>query len=227
VLAIEVVKNSIRIVVANPNPLFRLGIICFLRKHAGLRVVGEASNGNELLAEAKRLKPDLVLMEVDMDGIDGLEAIRSIRSIVPMTRVVILTASQEHMVDAINSGVQGYLPKGIDPKVLVDTIKAVCRGEIHLAGRDDTHHVSVSGLPLTKTRYLSRQRGDNPLSRRQREVLAYLSRGLSDRKIAGSLGITENTVRNHVKGILARLQLENRSQAVAFVLQNVAKEKQG
>jgi two-component system, NarL family, nitrate/nitrite response regulator NarL len=218
-------KSPIRLIVAIPNALFRRGVISFLREHSDLKVISEARDGTDLLVKAKKMQPDLVVMELSMSGLNALEVMRSIKETLPNTRIVILTGSQEHLVDAINHGAQGYLSNKIDPNVLVETLKGICRGEIHINGHADQFRLSS---PAPRPNSIRRREDKDSLdssqfvryslSPRQRDVLQHLSEGVTNKEIALSLGISENTVKNHVKCIFAKLQVRNRIQALAIAL---------
>ncbi len=197
--------------------LFRRGLASLLSSR-GVEVVGEASNGMEALERARQLKPDLVLMDIRMPVVDGLGATRLIRQELPDVKIIILTVSDDDndLFDAIKAGAQGYLLKNMEPDDLFEMLEGAARGEAAISRTMATKILSEfaaqahrdSGTAVTR----------NVLTPRETEVLQLVANGACNREIANALCISENTVKNHLRNILEKLQLENRVQAVAFAL---------
>ena len=217
--------GPIRILLADDTALFRTAIAELVDGQDGLTVVGEAENGLEAVEKARALKPDVVVMDVEMPVMDGVEATRLIREQMPGVKVVMLTVSEadDHLFDAIRFGAQGYLLKNLRPAEFYDLVRAVMRNEPPLspaiAGRllgqiRDGTTLSVMPAPV-----MPAAPPETPaLTRRELEVLQLVSDGLSNKEIATSLFITEGTVKNHVHNALEKLQLENRTQAAAYIV---------
>lgn len=191
-----------------------------LDKQDDLTVVGEAENGLEAVEKANALKPDLVIMDIEMPVMNGVEATRRIGEQLPGVKVVMLTVSEsdEHLFDAIRFGAQGYLLKDLRPDELYDLVRAVMRDEAALSP-------GIAGRLLGQIRggaVASKVPDAEPetraLTKRELEVLRLVADGLGNKEIASALFITEGTVKNHVHNALEKLQLENRTQAAAYIV---------
>jgi two-component system nitrate/nitrite response regulator NarL len=212
--------RPIRILTVDDTALFRTSVAQLIDAQDDLTVVGEAANGLEGVEMANALKPDLVVMDIEMPVMDGVEATRLIREQLPGVKVVMLTVSEadEHLFDAIRFGAQGYLLKDLRPPELFDLIRAVMRNEAALSP-------AIAGRLLgqirdggTAPRPADEQAETPALTPRELEVLRLVADGLSNKEIASSLFITEGTVKNHVHNALEKLQLENRTQAAAYIV---------
>ncbi len=212
--------TALRVLIVDDHALFRAGLKELLSRQ-GLEVVGEASNGEEALALADSLMPDVVLMDLQMPVMAGLEATRLLKARLPALPVVILTASEDDsdLFEAIKSGAQGYLMKGMDPTTVVNMVQAAARGEPaltpQLAAKIMAEFAKSQKIPPAEAS--SREPGE-PLTMRERDVLALLTAGLTNKEIAQRLSLSENTVKFHLKNILQKLHLQNRSQVVAYAL---------
>jgi two-component system nitrate/nitrite response regulator NarL len=207
----------LRIVVADDHRLFRQGLISLMSTRPDLvEVIGEAETGREAVMLVKRLRPDLVLMDIYMPGGDGLKAAGEIRRLMPDTKIVMLTASEldGHFHDAVQLGVVGYLLKNLDACELFNLIEGVDRGEAAL-----TRAMAARLLKDVARRSGVEATGEDTLTTREIEVLRLLVRGDSNPQIANELGITVNTVKTHISHILAKLQLENRTQVAAYAVE--------
>ena len=207
-----------RVLLADDHPLFRDGLATLLRAR-GMEVVGEASNGLEAVEKARALKPDLVLMDVNMPQMTGLEATRIIKTERPETKIVILTVSDddENLFEAIKSGAQGYLLKSLQSQAFFDLLNGVAQGEAPISRGLATKILGEFARHLQQDEVQAANKED--LTDREKEVLRLVAEGSTNRDIATRLNVTENTVKYHLKNILEKLHLRNRAQAVAYAMQ--------
>lgn len=210
--------KPIRLLLVDDHALFRKGLVSLLRRESEFQVIGEAENGADAIAKAKQLKPDLVLMDIHMPEIDGIEATRRIREMLPSTRVVILTVSEDDkdLFEGIKCGADGYLLKKLEPEELYAMLRGVFQGEAPISR---TTASKILNEFAVQARRKAAPQLEEELSAREKEVLQSLASGLTNKEIGNQLGIAENTVKNHLKNILAKLHLENRVQAATFALQ--------
>ncbi|MFQ5852636.1 MAG: response regulator [Candidatus Binatia bacterium] len=210
--------EAIRVILADDHALFRSGLSTLLAKEKGFKVVGEAQDGNEAFQRARELVPDIVLMDIYMPGCDGLAATRRIKKAVPSVKVVILTVSEEdkNLFEAVKCGAHGYLLKKIEPRELFEMLRGVFRGEAPISRATATKILNEFARQIQKG---PEDVDEEKLSPRERDVLEFITKGLTNKEIGSKLGITENTVKNHMKNILDKIHLENRVQAATFALQ--------
>jgi two-component system nitrate/nitrite response regulator NarL len=210
--------KPIRLMLVDDHALFRKGLVSLLKREEEFQVVAEAEDGAEAIKKAKQLKPDLVLMDIHMPGIDGIEATRRIREMLPSTRVVILTISEDDkdLFEGIKCGAHGYLLKKLEPEELYAMLRGVFEGEAPISR--STASKILNEFAVQARRKAAAQL-EEELSAREKDVLQCLASGLTNKEIGNKLGIAENTVKNHLKNILAKLHLENRVQAATFALQ--------
>lgn len=204
----------IRVLVVDDHAIVRKGIRALIETKPDMEVVGEAGDGDGAVAQAIRLQPDVVLMDLVLPGMDGIEATREITSKLPETRVLVLTsfAADDKLFPAIKAGAMGYLLKDSGPEDLVQGIRQVRRGESSL-------HPAVARKVLQELAHPSdRLAAEEPLTEREIEVLRLLGQGLLNSEIAERLVISEATVRTHVSNILSKLQLASRTQAALYAL---------
>ena len=198
--------DSIRVLVVDDHAVVREGLRTFLELQDGIEVAGEAADGEEAIALAERLRPDVVLMDLVMPALDGLGAMRALRDRVPEARVIVLTsfADDDKLLPALRAGAAGYLLKNAQPQELARAVRAAHAGEALLD-------------PLVAARLVEALAGDpEPLDRltpREREVLGLIGRGFSNKLIARELGLSEKTVKTHVGHVLAKLGVTDRTQA--------------
>lgn len=210
--------EAMRILLVDDHALFRAGVAGLLRQQVGFQVVGEAEDGEEALEKAKELMPDLILLDLYMPGMGGLEATRRIKEVLPSVKIVILTVSEEDrdVFEAVKAGAHGYLLKKIESEAFFRTLRGVSRGEAPIS------RATATKILAEFARQTCRGAGDasppGGLSPREQEVLEVLSRGATNKEIAASLGISGDTVKNHLKNILKKLHLGNRVQAAAYAL---------
>jgi DNA-binding NarL/FixJ family response regulator len=213
--------GAIRILIADDHAMVRRGMRDFLALHDDLVVVGEAVDGASAVALTDELRPDVVVMDLLMPGIDGIDATARIKALHPDVEVVALTSfvEEDRVVAAIEAGASGFLLKDAEADDLATAIRAARAGEVHL-------DPAIAGIVARRMRTGSGSgdhTGRSPvasLTAREREVLAGVARGLSNRAIAEELGITERTARTHVSNVLAKLHLSSRTQAALFAVEH-------
>ena len=219
-------QDKTTVLLVDDHALFREGLAALLSTQEGIEIVGEAASGEEALEKARELLPDVILMDILMPGMGGLGATRKIKEEMPHTRVVILTVSEEEedLFEAIKAGAEGYLLKTVKSRDLIDMLLGVLRGEVALS-RVIARKLWEEFAEQAKKQEAPSLLPPPNLTRREMEVLRFLSEGFSDKAIASRLGISQRTVKNHVHNILAKLQLQNRVQAAAYALrQGLVKE---
>jgi DNA-binding NarL/FixJ family response regulator len=213
--------SKIHILLVDDHALFREGISSVLNSQTDMEVVGEASDGLEAVVMARKLRPDVILMDVSMPGSDGIEATRQIKQELPDARIVMLTVhdEDEKLFDAVRYGAQGYLLKTIRAGQLVEMIYAAHQGEAAinplLASRimDEFRRLSpTSDMPENGI-------SDELLTPREREVLVLVARGLIDREIARQLTVSVYTIKSHVRAILQKLHVATRHEAARLARQ--------
>jgi two-component system, NarL family, response regulator LiaR len=202
--------TAIRVLIADDHAVVRQGLRTFLELQEDVEVVGDVADGEQAVAAALDLDPDVVLMDLVMPGVDGVEAIGRIAQRSPATRVIALTSflDDDKVLPAVRAGAAGYLLKDVGPNDLVRAIRTVHEGEALL-------HPAVAARLMEEVagpRLTSVQDGD-PLTARERDVLAEIARGLSNKRIARELGISEATVKVHVSNVLRKLGVTDRTQA--------------
>lgn len=209
--------DTIRIMLVDDHTLVREGIAGLLATQPDLEVAGQASNGQEAIEMARELLPDVILMDITMPVVDGIEATRTIKREMPSTKIVMLTVSEDDqdLFDAIKNGAQGYLLKNLRAHVLFEFIRDVHRGEAPISSAMAAKILT----DLSAERPAAREASPN-LTVREKEVLHLVGTGLSNREIARSLHIAENTVKIHLRNILDKLHLQNRVQAAVYAFKS-------
>ena len=203
--------ESIRVMLVDDHAVVREGLRTFLELQDGIEVVGEAEDGQQAIAEAQRLTPDVILMDLVMPVLDGVGAMRELRQKLPRARVIVLTsfAQDDRLLPAIQAGAAGYLLKNVQPKELARAVRAAHNGEALLDPMIAARLVEAIAQPA----------GEEPreqLTPREREVLELIGRGLSNKRIALELGVSEKTVKTHVGHLLAKLGVTDRTQAALW-----------
>ncbi len=209
--------SPIRVLVADDHALFRKGIVSLLGQREEFHVVGEAGSGREAVARAQEHRPHVVLMDVKMPDGDGIWAARAIKEALPETEVLMLTVSDqdEDLFAAVKAGARGYLLKNVEPEQLADCLLRVAEGEAIVPRAMVPHLLKEFGSLARKMEAV----GGGPLStltKREEEILQQLARGSTNKEIAQALGITENTVKIHLRSILKKLHVNNRIQAALY-----------
>ena len=207
--------RTLTVVVVDDHEVVRQGLVAMLDRRPGFQVVGEAGTVAEAIEVTGRFEPDLVVMDVRLPDGSGIEACREIRANLPETRVMMLTSypDEEAVLAAIIAGASGYLLKQVRARDLVAALEAVGRGESLL-------DPAVTGKVLERMRRIATS--DHPdelaaLTSQERKILALVADGMTNKEIAAAIFLSDKTVKNYVSSILAKLNLERRAQAAAFV----------
>ncbi len=206
-----------RVLLADDHALVRAGFASLMRAW-GAEVVGQAANGREALEQARRLRPDVILMDITMPEMGGLEATRLIKAELPEIRIVIVTVSDddEHLFEAIKNGADGYLLKDMPAGELERTLHAVETGDLAFS----------KGLALKILNEFTRlarggaEKAESELTEREREVLQLVAEGETNREVAERLYLSEHTVKFHMRNILGKLHTRNRAEAVAHAIRS-------
>ena len=207
-------SKNIRILIVDDHPVVRHGLRGMLNIKPGLEVVGEAEDGDEAILQARALEPDVILLDLILPRKDGLAVIEELKQEVHQAYILVLTSltEDEKLIAALDAGAQGCLLKDSSPTELVRAVRDVYEGELALHPAIARKLLSSSEQPSeTQTYYDS-------LTKREVEILQLLAQGLSNRQIAESMVISEQTVRSHVTHILEKLGLANRTQAALYAL---------
>ena len=209
-------EAPVRILVVDDDDLMRAGLRAVLRSDPTVEVVGEAGEGREAIERTRRLRPDVVLMDVRMPGLDGISATREILAGSSRVRILILTTFEEdeYVFGALRAGASGFLLKRTRPEELISAIHTVAAGD-SLLSPSITKRVITEMAQAPRRDERARERLD-ALTPREQEVLVLIGRGLSNGEIATELVVEESTVKTHVKRILMKLGLRDRIQAVIF-----------
>jgi DNA-binding NarL/FixJ family response regulator/class 3 adenylate cyclase len=208
-------EGPIRVLLVDDHAVVRRGLRGFLELLKDFDVVGEAENGREGIAAADRLVPDVILMDLLMPEMGGLEAISAIKQAHPEIEIVAVTSfiEEDKVTSALEAGASGYLLKDAEAEEVAQAIRAAYHGEVHL-------DPAVSRLLAQRMRQRKDAQPIEPLTAREKEVLAQLAKGASNKEIAYELGITERTARTHVSNILGKLALASRTQAALYAVEH-------
>lgn len=208
--------EKIRVLLVDDHALFREGLAVVISSQPDMEVVGNANDGLEAVIKAQELKPDLILMDIQMSTMDGLEATRQIKQILPDTIIVVLTVrnDDEKLFEALKSGAQGYLLKDIRSHKMVEMLQSAMKGEAAISP-------SLAGRVLAEFRRMSLHQAsdlgtvheDNSLTERELEVLSLVAKGASDKEVAEKLFVSLNTVKTHIRNILSKLRVDSRKEA--------------
>jgi two-component system, NarL family, response regulator LiaR len=204
--------HKIRIVIADDHPIVRRGLRTVLKTQSDMELVGEAENGAQAVTQVTSLQPDIVIMDLQMPVQDGMSAIHELNRLKSPTRVLVLTSfpDDDRVFAAIKAGATGILLKDSPPKDLFDAIRRVHQGESAL-------HPTIAMKVLLEIKQPTRNPpAIEPLSPREMEVLGFLAQGMTNSEIANKLSVSVRTVTTHVRAILDKLQLANRTQAALF-----------
>jgi DNA-binding NarL/FixJ family response regulator len=215
----ETSPETLRVVIADDHALFRRGLEMVLEKEEDIEVVGEAHDGQQAVDRATELMPDVVLMDVRMPRRSGIEATQQIKELVPHVRILMLTNSDEEadLYDSIKAGASGYLLKEISSEEVAEAVRSVCQGHSRISP-------AMASKLLNEFQAMTKRADDRQplapprLTDRELGVLRLVAKGLGNRDIAQELYISENTVKNHIRNILEKLQLHSRMEAVIYAV---------
>lgn len=208
--------DPIRVLIVDDHQVVRRGLRTFLEVQDDIEVVGEAADGDEGVARAEELRPDIVLMDVKMPGTDGIEALKELRRLQNPARTLVVTSftEQRTVVPALRAGAAGYVYKDVDPDALAGAIRSVHAGHVLL-------QPEVAGALLSDEAGTGGGAGrGSVLTEREREVLELIADGRSNREIARVLVLSEKTVKTHVSNILMKLDLADRTQAALWAVRH-------
>ncbi|MDR7237626.1 response regulator transcription factor [Neobacillus drentensis] len=212
--------ENYRILIADDHPHARLAITEMLEGDSLFSIVGQATNGKEAIEFCEELLPDILLIDINMPILNGLEATKIIKGKFPHIKVIILSVSDhiEDLFTAIQYGAQGYLLKNMDPDDWLQYLRSIIEGS-------NTVAKDLAGKLLYQFRERDLQNAPSisSLTPREKEILLLVSKGLTNKQIASQLFISENTVKNHMKNLLEKLNLENRVQLASYALKYITK----
>ncbi len=210
-------RSTIRVLIVDDHAVVRTGLRTFLELQDDIEIVGEASDGSHAVAVARRLEPDVILMDLLMPNMDGITAIGRIKAERPETEIVTMTSfiEEDKVTAALEAGASGYVLKDADADEVAAAIRAAIAGEVHL-------DAAVARLLAQRMRTKTRPADElaEPLTERERDVLRLLGQGMSNKEIATALFITERTARTYVSNILGKLGLASRTQAALYAVSN-------
>jgi DNA-binding NarL/FixJ family response regulator len=210
----------VRVLIVDDDDLMRAGLRAVLSSDVRVEVVGEAADGRAAIEQVRALNPQLVLMDVRMPSLDGIGATRELLAVSPAVKVVILTTFEQddYIFGALSAGASGFLLKRTDPETLLAAIQTVAAGDSLLS--PSVTRTVIDRMARQPAPGIGSSERLEYLTRREREVLELVARGLSNGEIAASLVIEESTVKTHIKRILMKLQLRDRVQAVIFAYES-------
>ncbi|OAB41485.1 response regulator [Paenibacillus glacialis] len=203
-----------RVLIVDDSQHAREAMIVILAEDDDYEVVGIVSSGEEAIAVTEQLMPDLILMDIEMQGMGGLEATRIIKLQYPYVKIVMITVSDDvaHLFEALKQGAQGYLLKNLSPSTWLAYLHAIMRDDAPLS-RELAYQI-LKEFPIS----VANEDDPIPLTTREREILNWVASGMTNKEIAAQLGISDQTVKNHLKNILQKLHLENRVQLTRYAL---------
>ena len=219
--------DKISVLLVDDHPLFRQGLRDVLRSEPDIAVVGEGADGNEALELARKLKPDVIVLDINLPGLNGLQVARQLRGERHPSAVIMLTAydDAEQVLHAFRAGGSAYCPKDVTPRKLMQVLRQVAQGH-YVVGDQVFDHEGLQawmekGVEKAGRSHMTESReAFSPLSPREMEILQYVTQGLSNKEIAYSLGISHQTVKNHMTAILHKLDVEDRTQAAVYALRH-------
>jgi len=217
--------SKTRVLIVDDHPVFRQGIKDVIETGPDIDVVGQAADGEVAIELAYDLLPDVILMDVNLPTINGLQVTRRIKSAMPETKIIVLTGYDdvEQVFHALRAGASAYCPKDVTPESLIKTIQAVKDG-FYVVGEKTMSHEDVMRWIEEKVGKVTGSHADDaddmfiPLSPRETEILEHVTGGMSNKEIAYKLGISHQTVKNHMTAILRKLRVDDRTQAAVYAL---------
>ncbi|WP_331346633.1 two-component system response regulator NarL [Cellvibrio sp. UBA7661] len=208
-------ENAATIMLVDDHPLLRKGLRQLLTMSGDMEVVAEAGNGKDAIAMAVELDPDLILLDLNMQGMDGLETLRRLRDEGVTSRIVMLTVSDadEDVLSAISAGADGYLLKDMEPEEMLVQVDRALSGKMVLSEAVTQALATAIRNPASKAAV-----GSDSLTQRELEILKLIAKGLSNKLIARELDISDGTVKVHVKHLLKKLNLRSRVEAAVWMI---------
>jgi DNA-binding NarL/FixJ family response regulator len=209
-------STLIRVLVVDDHQIVRRGLATLLIARNGMQVVGEAATGEEAITKARALNPEVILMDLRMPGMGGAEAMRILRAEMPAAYCLVLTtfSEDEHLSAALQAGARGYLYKDTSPDELFEAIRAVAKGAFHLPQE------IIQKLVRTQQESKSKAQVAHSLTKRELDVLGSLAKGMSNREIADFHFVSIATVRSHVRNLLDKLDVSNRTEAAVYAVES-------
>jgi DNA-binding NarL/FixJ family response regulator len=210
-------KGRVRVLIADDRPIFRAGVQGMLRDFPEIDIVGEAMTGRQAVERTRRLKPDVVLMDLNMPEMGGIAATRAIKEENPDRVVLALTVSEaeEDIVEMVAAGASGYVLKDVDPASLARSIQDAYAGQFQLDDALTRRVIMRLGSSLKR----SRRTLAEPLTERETQILRMVVEGMSNKAIASRLGLGEGTIKSHLRNIYRKLQVRTRAEAAAQAVQ--------
>lgn len=212
----------IRLVIADDHALLRQGIKNVLELEPDFQVIGEAGDGEEAIKRTAELKPDILLLDINMPRMNGLEVTRKLRDSRSSVKVVILTIhdDESYVLEVVKAGAAGYLLKDIEPGMLIKAIRTVYEGESFIYPTLAKKLFGQIARGEEKKAVLSQRRGEERLTEREIEVLQLIAQGMSNQEIANKLYLSEKTVKNHLTNIFRKINVTDRTQAVLYAIKH-------
>jgi DNA-binding NarL/FixJ family response regulator len=221
------VSEQIKVLIVDDHPLFRQGLKDLLDTDPIMDVIGEAADGEVAIEMVYDVNPDVILMDINLPTINGLQVTRKIKTQFPNVKVIMITGydDAEQVFHALRVGASAYCPKDIMPEALTNIIQAVTEGKYAVGEKIMTYEALMAWIEQKIGRFSGPLVSDNdelfvPLSPREMEILEHVTKGLSNKEIAYKLGISHQTVKNHMTAILRKLRVDDRTQAAVYALRH-------
>lgn len=219
--------QEISLLIVDDHPVFRGGLIDVMDLDPNIKVVGEAADGEVAIEMAYEVKPQVILMDINLPTINGLQVTRKIKSQLPDVKVIMITGydDAEQVFHALRAGASAYCPKDITPEALISVVYSVFNDKYYVDEKTMTYDELMSWVEQKIGRFAGPLVSDSddlfiPLSPREMEILEHVTRGLSNKEIAYKLGISHQTVKNHMTAILRKLRVDDRTQAAVYALRH-------
>ncbi len=220
-------SEEIKLLIVDDHPVFRQGLRDVLETNSQMKVVGEAADGEVAVELAGQVNPEVILMDINLPTVNGLQVTRQIKSQFPGIKVIMITGYDdvEQVFHAIRAGASAYCPKDITPEALINVIHTVREGSYYIDEKIMSYEELLLWAEQKMGRFIDPLASDTddlfvPLSPREMEILEHVTRGLSNKEIAFKLGISHQTVKNHMTAILRKLRVDDRTQAAVYALRH-------
>lgn len=220
-------SQQIKVLIVDDHPVFRQGLRDVLETDPNLNIIGEAADGEVALEIVPEINPDVILMDINLPTMNGLQVTRKIKGQFPQIKVIMITGydDAEQVFHALRAGASAYCPKDITPEALIGIINIVQDGNYVVGEKTMTHDEVLEWVEQKIGRFAGPLISDTeemfvPLSPREMEILEHVTRGLSNKEIAYKLGISHQTVKNHMTAILRKLRVDDRTQAAVYALRH-------